>query len=174
MLRRRSRAQLSNITLQVLPFSAGAHTATSGTFSTFEFPEAADADVVFLENLTGSLYVEKEAGVYRYTLAFDHLRAKAWDPDESCRFIGQLVDPVVDCQRGDAGDGSAACCLVEESSRSGNGQDCVEVADSAEGVHALRDSKNPNGVIMLSDTKEWHDFIGGLKDGHLSEPDSPA
>ncbi|MEV6980854.1 helix-turn-helix transcriptional regulator [Sphaerisporangium sp. NPDC051017] len=80
-----------NITLQVLPFAVGAHAATSGAFSIFEFPEQADADVVFLENLTGSLYVEKETDVYRYTLAFDHLRAKARDPDESRRFITEMI-----------------------------------------------------------------------------------
>ncbi|MEU9886602.1 helix-turn-helix transcriptional regulator [Sphaerisporangium sp. NPDC051011] len=84
-------AETPNITLQVLPFAVGAHAATSGAFSIFEFPEQVDADVVFLENLTGSLYVEKETDVYRYTLAFDHLRAKARDPDESRRCITEMI-----------------------------------------------------------------------------------
>ncbi len=83
-------AELPHVTLQVLPFSVGAHAATSGGFEVLEFPVPADPDVAFLENLTGSLYVEHEMDVYRYTLAFDHLRAKALDPDESCRLIAEM------------------------------------------------------------------------------------
>ncbi|OUC98530.1 transcriptional regulator [Streptosporangium minutum] len=78
---------LPNVTVQVLPFAAGAHSGTSGAFQIMEFPEPADPDVVFLENLTDSLYVERDADVYRYTVAFDHLRAKALDPDDSRRLI---------------------------------------------------------------------------------------
>ncbi len=82
---------LPNITVQVLPFAAGAHTATGGAFHILEFPGFADPDVVFVENLGGNLYVEREADVYRYTVAFDHLRAKALDPDDSRRFIAKAV-----------------------------------------------------------------------------------
>jgi hypothetical protein len=84
-------ADTPNVTLQVLPFAAGAHAATSGAFSILEFPDHADADVVFLDNLTGSLYVEKEVEVYRYTLAFDHLRTKALDPEESRGLIAEVA-----------------------------------------------------------------------------------
>ncbi|WP_326636851.1 helix-turn-helix domain-containing protein [Streptosporangium sp. NBC_01755] len=84
-------AELPNVTIQVLPFTAGAHSGTSGAFEILEFPEPADPDVVFLENLTDSLYVEREADVYRYTVAFDHLRAKALDPDDSRDFIAKAA-----------------------------------------------------------------------------------
>ncbi|WP_440073081.1 helix-turn-helix domain-containing protein [Streptosporangium sp. OZ121] len=84
-------ADLPNITVQLLPFHAGAHSGTSGAFQIMEFPEPADPDVVFLENLTDSLYVERETDVYRYTVAFDHLRAKAMDPDDSRRLIAKTV-----------------------------------------------------------------------------------
>lgn len=84
-------AELPNITVQVLPFAAGAHTATSGAFHILEFPRPADPDVVFVENLTGNLYVEREADVYRYTVAFDYLRAKALDPDDSRRFLAKVA-----------------------------------------------------------------------------------
>ncbi|MEV4378949.1 helix-turn-helix transcriptional regulator [Streptosporangium sp. NPDC049644] len=84
-------ADLPNITVQVLPFSAGAHSAMSGAFQILQFPEPADPDVVFLENLTDSLYVERDADVYRYTVAFDHLRAKALGPDDSRRLITEVA-----------------------------------------------------------------------------------
>ncbi|GII92296.1 helix-turn-helix domain-containing protein [Sinosporangium siamense] len=76
-----------NVTIQVLPFSAGAHPATNGAFEILEFPEPADPDVVFVENLTGSLYIERETDIYQYAMIFDHLRARAADPDETRRLI---------------------------------------------------------------------------------------
>ncbi|WP_440065509.1 helix-turn-helix domain-containing protein [Streptosporangium sp. OZ121] len=84
-------AEQSNVTIQVLPFTAGAHPGTGGAFEILQFPEPADPDVVFLENLTDSLYVERDADVYRYTVAFDHLRAKALDPDDSRGFIAETA-----------------------------------------------------------------------------------
>jgi transcriptional regulator with XRE-family HTH domain len=82
---------MPNVTVQVLPFAVGAHTATGGAFHILEFPGQNDMDVVFVENLAGNLYVERETDVYRYTVAFDHLRAKALDPDDSRRFIAKVV-----------------------------------------------------------------------------------
>ncbi|WP_271221548.1 helix-turn-helix domain-containing protein [Streptosporangium carneum] len=84
-------ADLPNLTVQVLPFAIGVHPGTNGAFQIMEFPEPADPDVVFMENFTGSLYVERETDVYRYTLVFDHLRAKALDPDDSRRLIAEVV-----------------------------------------------------------------------------------
>jgi len=84
-------ADLPHVTIQVLPFTAGAHPGTGGAFEILQFPERADPDVVFLENLTDSLYVERDSDVYRYTVAFDHLRAKALDPDDSRRLITEIA-----------------------------------------------------------------------------------
>lgn len=48
-----------NITIQVLPFNAGAHPAMHGGFKVIQFPEPVDPDVVYLEEQTGALYLEK-------------------------------------------------------------------------------------------------------------------
>lgn len=84
-------AELPNVTIQVLPFEVGSHPGTNGAFQIMEFPQSADPDVVFMENFTGSLYIERETDVYRYTLIFDHLRAKALDPDDSRRLITEAA-----------------------------------------------------------------------------------
>jgi transcriptional regulator with XRE-family HTH domain len=81
-----------NITVQVLPFTAGAHPATTGEFTILAFPELIAPDVVYLENMTSDLYVEQEAEVYRYGLAFDRLRTLALDPDKSGNFITAQAD----------------------------------------------------------------------------------
>jgi hypothetical protein len=72
-----------NITVQVLPLDAGAHPALNGEFTILTFPDLVAPDVVYLENMASDLYVESEAEVYRYGLAFDRLRELALSPEES-------------------------------------------------------------------------------------------
>jgi transcriptional regulator with XRE-family HTH domain len=84
-------AHLPNVTLQVLPFSAGVHPATSGTFIVLKFPFPGN-EIVYLELMNSSLYVEQEVDVYKYSLAFDDLRGRALDPEGSIDFITQVID----------------------------------------------------------------------------------
>jgi transcriptional regulator with XRE-family HTH domain len=84
-------AKLAHISVQVLPFTAGAHPAMDGSFSILGFPEASDPDVVYLESQTSSLYLEEIPEIERYKLMFNHLIAKALDPDESRRLIAQAA-----------------------------------------------------------------------------------
>ena len=74
---------LPNVQVQVLPDTAGAHAAVHGEFQILGFPELIATDVVYLEHLTSSIYVEREAEVFRYSLAFDQLRTLALSPDDS-------------------------------------------------------------------------------------------
>lgn len=84
-------ANRPRITVQVLPFRAGAHPAMDGSFIILGFPEAADPDVVYLESQTGSLYLEKQPEVERYQAMFNHLVAKALGPEESVSLIAQVA-----------------------------------------------------------------------------------
>ncbi|MFD0689359.1 helix-turn-helix domain-containing protein [Actinomadura fibrosa] len=84
-------ARSPHVTLQVLPFSAGAHPAMSGSFVILQFPEPTDPHVVYLEAQTGGLYLEKKPEIERYSLAFDHLRAAALHPDDSRALISRVA-----------------------------------------------------------------------------------
>src|SRR5579875_354245 len=84
-------ATLSHVSVQVLPFGAGAHPAMDGSFIILGFPETTDPDVVYLESQTGSLYLEQEREIERYSRMFRHLTAKALDPDESRRLIARVA-----------------------------------------------------------------------------------
>ncbi|MFF5967301.1 helix-turn-helix domain-containing protein [Streptomyces collinus] len=75
-----------HITLQVLPFSKGAHAAALGSFVMIGGPEPA-LDVVYVDIHTGSLFLEKEAELERYRLAFEYLRAQALDMEASSTLI---------------------------------------------------------------------------------------
>jgi transcriptional regulator with XRE-family HTH domain len=84
-------AELPNVTLQVLPFTKGAHAGVIGAFTLIEFPDPTDNDVVYVDSPAGSIYLEKDKDLRRYTLVFDHLRAAALPPDESVPFIENVA-----------------------------------------------------------------------------------
>jgi transcriptional regulator with XRE-family HTH domain len=80
-------AALPSVTLQVLPFDAGAHASMGTSFELLQFPEAGDTSIVYIEDLTSSQYLETAADIERYTLVFNHLRASALSPERSADFI---------------------------------------------------------------------------------------
>jgi len=81
-----------NITLQVLPFSAGAHPAMDSAFSMVTFDPPTSGDVVYFEYPTGALYLEKTDEVARYKLVFDHLRASSLSPGDTRRLLSRTSD----------------------------------------------------------------------------------
>jgi transcriptional regulator with XRE-family HTH domain len=82
-------ATLPNMTLQVVPFSLGAHPGLDNTFTLLEF-QSAQLPVVFIENMAGTLYLERESDVDRYKEALMHLRAGALDPESSISLIERI------------------------------------------------------------------------------------
>lgn len=80
----------TNITLQLLPFDAGFHPGLYGSFMLMGFPEP-NPDVVWVENLTNSVYFEGSEDVGRYTEVFDHLRATALGPPETRSRIKEMI-----------------------------------------------------------------------------------
>jgi transcriptional regulator with XRE-family HTH domain len=85
-------ASLPHVTLQVVPFSAGAHAGMEAPFLILGFPEQADPDVVYVENSTSGVYLEQPEDVHRYTLMFDHLRAAALKPDDTVELVDRAAD----------------------------------------------------------------------------------
>ncbi len=76
------------VTIQVLPFSAGAHAAAGGgSLAILRFPDAPSLGVVHLEALSGGVYLESQEEVARYVRAFALLRAAALSPAESARLL---------------------------------------------------------------------------------------
>jgi hypothetical protein len=84
--------QVPVVTLQVLPFSAGAHAgAGSGSLAILRFPDAPSLGVVYLEALSGGVYLESHDDVARYVRAFALLRAAALSPRDSARLLRGLT-----------------------------------------------------------------------------------
>jgi transcriptional regulator with XRE-family HTH domain len=85
-------ARRSNITIQVLPFSAGAHPGMKGPFTLLRFPEGFDdMDCVYLENENGSVWHEKPHEIGRYTEVFGRLSELALSPEDTILLLDSLV-----------------------------------------------------------------------------------
>jgi hypothetical protein len=81
-------AENANITVQVIPFSRGAHSAMDSTFSILDFAESVPS-VVYVEGLVGWIYLERPSDVERYEQVFEKLKASALDPKESAELIAR-------------------------------------------------------------------------------------
>ncbi|MFF6802167.1 Scr1 family TA system antitoxin-like transcriptional regulator [Streptomyces sp. NPDC012616] len=91
-LRRLAEAsRLPQVSLQVLPFTAGAHIGVTGPFVIFSFSRTSDLDVVVLDHLTSSLYLERKEDLQAYAQAFNALRAHALSPGESSDYIAAIA-----------------------------------------------------------------------------------
>lgn len=80
-----------HISVQVLPYTAGAHPGFAGWFCIMRFDDSTEA-VVHLERFTSDLYLEKPSDVHHYSVLYDHLQSQALNPDHSRDFITHIAN----------------------------------------------------------------------------------
>jgi transcriptional regulator with XRE-family HTH domain len=88
-------AQLRNVTLQVLPFKVGEHSAMHGSFRLLKFPTPNDPDKVYLEQQIGGVYTQKVDEVERYGSLFDDVRARALGPGETIEMFHAVAAELI-------------------------------------------------------------------------------
>jgi transcriptional regulator with XRE-family HTH domain len=86
-------AQLPNVTLQIVPFTAGEHPFLGGSAALLEFRDTTHLDVVYLEGLAGDYYEEQPSEVARYRQEFERLSARALDHRMTIKMIESLLVP---------------------------------------------------------------------------------
>jgi hypothetical protein len=84
------------ITLQVMPFRSGGHAAEAGAFTIMRFPEPDLPDVVYLEQLTSALYLDKRDDVEKYTEVMERLSVEAESPERSVDILSGMLEEVMD------------------------------------------------------------------------------
>jgi transcriptional regulator with XRE-family HTH domain len=84
-------SELARVTLQVLPFDAGAHRGVSGAFTIMDVGERGDLRVVTVDSLTQMSYREEQEEIRAYSATLDHLRAAALSQHDSRALIERLV-----------------------------------------------------------------------------------
>jgi Domain of unknown function (DUF5753)/Helix-turn-helix domain len=85
-------AKLPNVTVQVIPFGFGGHAAAGGAFTLLRFADEALPDLIYIEQLTSALYLDKREDVDRYLEAMERLCVEAETPASSMKIINQLLD----------------------------------------------------------------------------------
>lgn len=83
-------AEQPNVTLQVAPFSIGGLAAAGGPVTILRFLEPDLPDIVYLEQLTSALYLDKRAEVETYMVVMDRLCAAADTNDRTAEFLHRL------------------------------------------------------------------------------------
>jgi transcriptional regulator with XRE-family HTH domain len=84
-------AERPNVTVQVIQFEAGGHPAAGGPFSILRFSQHDLPDVVYLEQLTSALYLDRPEALSRYLMVMDQLCMKAATPADSAGIISEIL-----------------------------------------------------------------------------------
>ena len=84
-------AALRHVTIQVVPFSRGGHAAAGGSFTVLRFGDEDVPDVVYIEQLTSALYLDKREDVDHYLEIMNQLSTEALTPAQTARFLTELI-----------------------------------------------------------------------------------
>jgi Domain of unknown function (DUF5753)/Helix-turn-helix domain len=87
-------ARRPNVTIRVLPFTAGAHAGLAGSFVVLEFTDSHDANVAYVEGAAADLCMDSTAEVMRYKRAFERIAALALGPVETTAMIAAAIKHV--------------------------------------------------------------------------------
>ncbi|MFC5923075.1 helix-turn-helix domain-containing protein [Micromonospora vulcania] len=81
-----------NIRLQVIPFAAGGHAAAGGAFTILRFGDQELPDIVYIEQLTSAIYLDKRDDLDYYAVAMERLCVEAEPPERTPEILGRLLD----------------------------------------------------------------------------------
>ncbi|MEW1648305.1 helix-turn-helix transcriptional regulator [Streptomyces sp. NPDC091219] len=80
-----------DVLLQIMPFSFGGHAGESGAFTILSFLEYDLSDVVYVEQLTSALYLDRREDVTQYGRALKELQQDSLGPDGSRDLLHGLL-----------------------------------------------------------------------------------
>jgi hypothetical protein len=84
-------SRLPSVTVQILPFNAGAHPAMVGGFSILRFAGRELPDVVYLEHLSNAVYLDKRDDVDQYLHVMDQISARSELSDRTVEFLSAML-----------------------------------------------------------------------------------
>ena len=84
-------SQRPNVTIQIVPFNAGGHAAAGGPFSVLRFAEYDLPDIVYLEQLSSALYLDKQEVVDSYLAVMERLCIEAATPASSVKTLRAML-----------------------------------------------------------------------------------
>ncbi|MEU7751605.1 helix-turn-helix transcriptional regulator [Micromonospora sp. NPDC049171] len=81
-----------HIRLQVIPFAAGGHAAAGGAFTILRFGDQELPDIVYIEQLTSAIYLDKRDDLDYYAVAMERLCVEVEPPERTAEILGRLLD----------------------------------------------------------------------------------
>ena len=85
-------AKLPNVTIQVVPFTAGPHPGMKGPFEVVQFADEPDENIVFLEGPRGDMISEDREETEDYLKSFRRITVAALSPPDSVWRLLQASD----------------------------------------------------------------------------------
>ena len=79
------------LTIQICPLLTGASYAAPGSFSILKFATDDLPDIVYVEQLTTALYLDKRADVDRYTQAMDQIAASSTTCEQTTEIVQSVI-----------------------------------------------------------------------------------
>ena len=86
--------KLPNVTLQVMPFRTGGHAAEGGPFTLLRFPEPDLPDVIYVEQLTSALYLDRPDDIDKYTEVMERLCVESEPPECTAEIISKIMEDI--------------------------------------------------------------------------------
>ncbi|MGY0007681.1 helix-turn-helix domain-containing protein [Micromonospora sp. I033] len=81
-----------HVQLQIVPFAAGGHAAASGAFSILRFGDQGLPDIVYIEQLTSAVYLDKRDDLDHYAGAMERLCGEAAPPERTPELLARIRD----------------------------------------------------------------------------------
>jgi hypothetical protein len=82
---------MPNVTLQIVPFHRGGHAAAGGQFSILRFAESDLPDIVYMEQLTSAVYLDKREDVDKYLAVMEQLCVEAAQPNQTVPILKEII-----------------------------------------------------------------------------------
>jgi hypothetical protein len=79
------------VRLQVVPFRVGGHSAAGGSYTILRLTDADLPDIVYVEQLTSALYLDKREDIEHYTSAMERLVIEAEPPGRTAELLRRIL-----------------------------------------------------------------------------------
>ncbi|WP_396888575.1 helix-turn-helix domain-containing protein [Micromonospora craniellae] len=83
--------QTPNVRVQVIPFAAGGHAAAGGAFTILRFGDQDLPDIVYIEQLTSAIYLDKRDDLDFYAVAMERLCVEAEPPERTAEILERMI-----------------------------------------------------------------------------------
>ncbi|MFI9530698.1 helix-turn-helix domain-containing protein [Micromonospora rosaria] len=81
-----------HVRVQVIPFDAGGHAAAGGAFTILRFGDQDLPDIVYIEQLTSAIYLDKREDLDFYAVAMERLCVEAEPPERTPQILTRIID----------------------------------------------------------------------------------